>query len=112
MLEAVLEHLFGVNRIFLLFSFQFVPLQIAYRIARDQFNGRLQELFLVLSDDEPQPVNIEARRLSLDHPRDPRPSGSSREVGHKHRRDPDSMSVDSATNPKKPDQSRSTEKRK
>ena len=83
--------------------------QIAYRIARSQFEGRLREVFLVLDDDEPRPEpHLEARRLSLDPPRDPR----TREQGRKHPRDADSMSVGSASNPKKPDQSRSSEKRK
>ena len=87
-----------------------VILQIAYRIARDQFPERLRETFLVLSDDEPRPEpQLEARRLSLDPPRDPRPE---RSQGRKHPRDQDSMSVDSASNAKKPDQSKSGEKRK
>ena len=86
--------------------------QIAYRIARDQFPERLRETFLVLSDDEPQPEpRLEARRLSLDPPRDPR-GGRGGHSRKRDQRDQDSMSVDSASNAKKPDQSRSVEKRK
>ena len=86
-------------------------LQIAYRIARDQFQGQLRELFLVLNDDEPQPDSqLEARRLSLDPVQDPRTR--SREAGRKHPREQDAMSVESVSNPKKPDQTRSHEKRK
>ena len=88
-------------------------LQIAYRIARDQFSGRLKELFLVLSDDEPRPVpSLTARRLSLDPVTDPRREGRDRQAGRKHHREPDSMSVESASNPKKPDQTKSGEKKK
>ena len=68
---------------------------------------------MVLSDDAP-PVDLDpspaARRLSLATPvHDPRP-GHSR--GRKHNRESDSMSTDSASNPKKVDQTRSVEKRK
>ena len=85
-----------------------IILQIAYRIARDQFPERLRETFLVLSDDEPrQEAPLEARRLSLDPPRDPRSDRSRR-----RQREQDSMSVDSASNAKKPDQTKSGEKRK
>ena len=81
-------------------------LQIAYKIARDQFHGKLRETFLVLSDDEPKPdQDLGARRLSLD----PRPERS-RDRGRKHPRDSDTMSVDSFA--KKPDKSKSAEKRK
>ena len=81
--------------------------QIAYRIARDQFADRLRELFLVLSDDEPVPLpQLEARRLSLD------PRTRERQAGRKHHREADSMSNESSSNPKKPDQTRSSEKRK
>ena len=86
--------------------------QIAYRIAREQFSGRLRETFLVLNDDEPKPVDQpEASGLSL-HPvhhravTDPR----NRDRGRKHGRGSDSMSVES--NAKKPDQSCSAEKNK
>ena len=82
-------------------------LQIAYKIAREQFPNRLRETFLVLNDDEPKPVQMDARRLSLE-PANDLTSRQSR----KHRRDPDSMSVESGSHPKKPDQTRSTEKRK
>ena len=65
---------------------------------------------MVLSDDEPQPEpQFEARRLSLEPARDPR---SGRVPGRKHPRDADEMSVGSASNPKKPDQLSSGEKRK
>ena len=80
-------------------------LQIAYKIAREQFPNRLRETFLVLTDNPRPDLPIEARRLSLD-PRD------RREAGKKHRRESDSMSVGSVSNSKKPDQSRSSEKRK
>ena len=57
----------------------------------------------MLSDDEPRPEpQLEARRLSLDP----------RKQGRKHRRDDDSMSVESTSHSKKPDQTRSSEKRK
>ena len=85
--------------------------QIAYRIARDQFPGLLSQTFLVLSDDEPQPVQLGARRLSLDPVGDPRTNRRDR-GSRKHPRDPDSMSVESSSNPKKPDQTKSAEKKK
>ena len=93
-----------------------VMLQIAYRLSGDQFRGRLKETFLVLSDEttpgaDPAP---EARRLSLDpvvQPRDPRSGASTRSNARKHQRESDSMSVDSSYS-KKPDQTRSSEKRK
>ena len=69
-------------------------------------------MFLVMSDDEPHPgpkPQLEARRLSLEPVRDPRVS--ERSQGRKHRRDPDSVSMESV-GAKKPDQSRSAEKRK
>ena len=78
--------------------------QIAYQIARDQFAGRLRETFLILSDDEPRPVAVpsqETNRLSLDPRRD---------RGSKHRRESDSMSVGSSSNPKRADQASSAEK--
>ena len=62
----------------------------------------------MLSDDEARPVavpNLEARQLSLD----PRLPDSRRDRGHKHRRESDSMSVESGANAKKADQSRSAE---
>ena len=89
-------------------------MQIAYQIARAQFPNRLRETFLVLSDDEPRPPPaLEARRLSLE-PRvqDPRVQESRPDRGAKHRREPDSMSVDSASIAKRADQSRSAEKSK
>ena len=82
-------------------------LQIAYKIARDQFPGKLRETFLVLSDSEPKPSpDLGARSLSLEaRPRDPR------DRGRKHHRESDSMSVGSSS-AKKPDKTRSAEKRK
>ena len=85
-------------------------LQIAYKLAREQFKDRLNETFLVLYDDEPQQEgpHPEARRLSLDQRVvDPRREAGSR----KHPRD-DAISVESESNPKKADKSRSTEKNK
>ena len=80
-------------------------LQIAYKIAREQLPGRLRETFLVLSDDEPRPVGrLEASGVSLETVR--------RDRGQKHRRGSESMSVDTAVNAKKPDKTRSSEKRK
>ena len=92
----------------------FLILQIAYRIARDQFAGRLKETFLVLADDGPRPDQVpqlEARRLSLE-PGVQDPRRDRRERNRKHPRESDSMSVDSASNAKKADQTRSSEKRK
>ena len=75
--------------------------QIAYQIARSQFRGKLRELFLVLSDDEPRPVPaLEARRLSLDPRRD---------RGSKHPRTSDS-SVGSGSGAKRADKTASAEK--
>ena len=93
-------------------SFSFCFVQISYRIARDQFSSRLRETFLVLDDDEPRPaVQLEATGLSLQPSvSDPRPGG--REPGQKHRRDTDSMSVGSTASAKKPDRTRSSEKKK
>ena len=83
-------------------------LQIAYKLAREQFAGRLSETFLVLADDEPrQESQAEVSHSHHEgHSRDPR---RDREAGRKHPR-ADSMSVDSQTNSKKPDQSKSAEK--
>ena len=61
----------------------------------------------MLSDDEPRPVSsLTARRLSLEPVADPR------RAGPKHQREQDSMSVDSSSNPKKPDQTKSGEKKR
>lgn len=96
-----------VSLIFILVVFVLLVFQIAYSIARAQFSGRLKETFLVLSDDEPRPVDQpEASGLSLQpqrHPVDPRSHGK------KHSRGSDSMSVGS--NAKKPDQTKSAEKK-
>ena len=81
--------------------------QIAYKLAREQFAGRMKETFLVLEDDSPTPEPaLAARRLSLESVADPRRDGASR----KHLRSDSSM--ESSSNPKKADQSRSTEKSK
>ena len=93
----------------------FFLFKIAYKIAREQFSGRLRETFLVLSDDEPRPApQLEARRLSLE-PRLQDPRGDQRgrrDKSRKHPRESDSMSIESSSNPKKADQSSSAEKRK
>ena len=78
-------------------------MQIAYRIAREQFKDRLNETFLVLTDDQPKAgPSLEARGLSLEDPRRDR----------RRRRESDTMSVESGTIAKKPDQTRSAEKQK
>ena len=108
-----LSHSFLVYLLLLFFLFcfstvvvtpLFILLQIAYQIARQQFSNRLKETFLVLSDDEPRPEpQLEARRLSLEHKvQDPR-------RGLK-RRDQDEMSVESSSNAKKTDKTKSAEK--
>ena len=80
----------------------FVIFQIAYKIAREQFSGRLRETFLVLSDEEPKLIQQpEASQLTLQDPR---------RNARKHPRDSDSMSVDSHA--KKADKTRSAEKHK
>ena len=101
-----------------MFNVSFISLlKIAYKIAREQFAGRLRETFLVMSDDEPRPApQLEARRLSLEPAaalQDPRTDQRNRrEKTRKHPRESDSMSVESSSNPKKADQTRSAEKRK
>ena len=109
---TAIVNLLGISSHFDVIVFSF--LQIPYKLARDQFADRLHETFLVLTDDAP-PADIDpspaARRLSLSTPvHDPRPGGHSR--GRKHHRESDSMSTDSASNPKKVDQTKSVEKRK
>ena len=104
-----------VQKVFDILVLLFLCFQIAYKIAREQFSGRLQETFLVLSDDPSSSSSIApqsvARRLSLEQQvQDPR-SGS-REASRKHPRGSDSASSDSSVIAKRPDQTRSSEKRK
>ena len=76
----------------------FVGLQIAYKTAAHRFTGKLAELFLVLSDN--QPVAAEAGASGF------QPIGR----GQKHQLDDDQMSTESGSQRK--DQSSSAEKNK
>jgi hypothetical protein len=70
----------------------------------------MRETFLVLNDDEARPdQDLEARRLSLEPAASQDPG---RERGNKHRRDSDEMSVGSESTSKRPDKTKSSEKRK
>ena len=68
------------------FLFHFSIFQIAYRTAGNKFEGRLAELFLILSDDHAVPVEAEASDSHL-------PVGR----GTKHRLEDDQMSTGSGS---------------
>ena len=89
----------------IIFFFFFFSLQIAYQIAREGFSGKLKEMFLVLSDDEPRPAEAEGGA----HGGDPTRPQDRRGQKHRMEVDDDDASVHSVA-PKKPDQTRSNEK--
>ena len=72
-----------------MFSICSFAFQIAYRTASNKFEGRLSELFLVLSDDYPTQLTEEGRDEAVGF----QPVGR----GQKHRLEDDQMSVESGT---------------